>query len=217
MVEVEPGGDKARLAPYAAPGDLGARFDAVCGREGWSFTLAPLGQGAVVANLTLLGVTRAGVVSVTQPAERSADLALSVCAAAFGLGLPYVLEDPSYWVDYDPEAREPLYLPDPVPLSAAAATGAFGGATPSAAAPAQPAAAGPAATDQGPARTAGGTPITAGHEVIERLLERLKEEGLGKEAARLVVRYNGYGRTPEESRELYGRLRALLLQNGAEL
>ena len=49
------------------------------------------------------------------------------------------------------------------------------------------------------------------HQVIDRLVERLRAEGLGAQAARLVVRYGGYGRTPEESRELYGKLRTLLV------
>ena len=33
---------------------------------------------------------------------------------------------------------------------------------------------------------------------------------LGKEAARIVTKYGGYGKTPEETRRLYGELRALL-------
>ena len=48
------------------------------------------------------------------------------------------------------------------------------------------------------------------HELIDRLLERLKQAGKGKEAARVVTKYGGYGRTPEETKRLYGELRALL-------
>lgn len=51
----------------------------------------------------------------------------------------------------------------------------------------------------------------AGQQAIERLLERLKEAGLGREAARLVVACGGYGSGGEAARELYGKLRALLL------
>ncbi len=47
-------------------------------------------------------------------------------------------------------------------------------------------------------------------ELIDRLLERLRREGKGKEAARLVSKYGGYGKTPEETKRLYGELRALL-------
>ena len=48
------------------------------------------------------------------------------------------------------------------------------------------------------------------HRLIDQLLERLKEKGLGKEAARIVTKYGGYGKTPEETRKLYGELRNLL-------
>jgi len=48
------------------------------------------------------------------------------------------------------------------------------------------------------------------HQLIDRLLERLKEMGKGKEAARILTRYGGYGATPEETKRLYGELRALL-------
>ncbi|WP_022798084.1 Rad52/Rad22 family DNA repair protein [Thermus islandicus] len=59
-----------------------------------------------------------------------------------------------------------------------------------------------------------GTPEEAekpeAYRLIDQLLERLKERGLGKEAARIVTKYGGYGKTPEETRRLYGELRALL-------
>ncbi len=48
------------------------------------------------------------------------------------------------------------------------------------------------------------------YRLIDQLLERLKEKGLGKEAARIITRYGGYGKTPEETRSLYGELRKLL-------
>jgi hypothetical protein len=51
---------------------------------------------------------------------------------------------------------------------------------------------------------------SAGRQAIDRLLERLREQGAGRAAAELVVAYGGYGRSPEASRELYGKLRALL-------
>ncbi len=47
-------------------------------------------------------------------------------------------------------------------------------------------------------------------ELIDRLVERLRQAGKGKEAARILTRYGGYGKTPEETRRLYGELRALL-------
>lgn len=47
-------------------------------------------------------------------------------------------------------------------------------------------------------------------ELIDRLMERLKEAGLGKQAALIVTKHGGYGKTPDETRRLYGDLRALL-------
>ncbi|MFW8423642.1 hypothetical protein ACOIC1_28595, partial [Klebsiella pneumoniae] len=38
------------------------------------------------------------------------------------------------------------------------------------------------------------------YRLIDQLLERLKEKGLGKEAAKIVTRYGGYGKTPEETK-----------------
>ncbi len=72
--------------------------------------------------------------------------------------------------------------------------------------------------DQGAAADAGagaGTARSEGQQAIERLVDRLRSEGLGREAAALVVEHGGYGRSAEEARELYRRLRALLLQKGA--
>ena len=206
------------MRPYAAPEALMQRFDSVCGKGGWSFTLAPLGGDALVANLSLLGAARAAVVNVgPAPAPQAADLALANCAAMFGVRLPFAAEDESYWVDFDPEAGEPLYLPEPVALETAAPEPASRSWT---RAPSEPVASAVAAraapTDDAAVDAPVVTATNAGHEVIERLLERLKDEGMGKEAARLVVRYNGYGRTAEESRELYGRLRSLLMRSGAE-
>jgi hypothetical protein len=47
--------------------------------------------------------------------------------------------------------------------------------------------------------------------MIERLVDRLKEKGLGREAAKLVARH--HGGSADDARELYGRLRALLLES----
>ncbi len=49
-----------------------------------------------------------------------------------------------------------------------------------------------------------------GLRMIDRLVERLKDDGQGLAAARLLVRFGGYGKDPDAARELYGELRALL-------
>ncbi|MCO5175054.1 MAG: hypothetical protein M9914_12795 [Trueperaceae bacterium] len=228
VAEVEPGGARVRLEPYAAREAVAERLDAACGRWGWSFTLEPMGASALVANLTVAGVTRSDVVAVPvvaaaappggalpegSPYSRLGELALARCASQFGLRLPYVEEAPDYWVDFDPETGEALFEPEPVPASLAqgasrARSTAYVGTEPLASMKAEPGA------DGEVERQAVSNP--SGHDVIERLVERLNDEGLGKEAAKLVVRYGGYGRTPEESRELYGQLRAVLLRREAE-
>lgn len=48
------------------------------------------------------------------------------------------------------------------------------------------------------------------HELIDRLVERLRQMGKGREAARIIARHSGYGRTAEETKRLYSELRALL-------
>lgn len=47
------------------------------------------------------------------------------------------------------------------------------------------------------------------YRLIDQLVERLKEKGLGREVAKIITKYGGYGKTPEETRRLYGELRAL--------
>ena len=49
----------------------------------------------------------------------------------------------------------------------------------------------------------------AGQQAIDRLVERLRGEGLGLEAAKLLIEYGGYGDDPPTARDLYARLRAL--------
>ncbi len=55
-------------------------------------------------------------------------------------------------------------------------------------------------------------PKSSAQELIDRLIARLREQGKGKEAATLVVRYGGYGNDPETTKKLYGELRALLIE-----
>ena len=47
-------------------------------------------------------------------------------------------------------------------------------------------------------------------ELIDRLVDALRAKGRGAEAARLIQKYGGYGKTPEETKRRYGELRALL-------
>lgn len=98
---------------------------------------------------------------------------------------------------------EPSPAPSSAPSSAPSPAAGGGGA-------------GDAAGDRGAASERGGDAAKPdGHQVIDRLVERLREEGLGADAARLVTSYGGYGGDPDASRELYAKLRALLVQRSA--
>ncbi len=100
-----------------------------------------------------------------------------------------------------PVAGEP-----PVASGVAAEPGAAApGVAPPGVAATGVAAPGVAATDVAPVAK------PTGQQMIDRLVERLKGEGQGLAAARLLVKYGGYGKDPEAARELYAQLRELLL------
>jgi hypothetical protein len=163
------------------------RLNEAAGVDGWSNTYAPLGETALSCALGVRDVTRSVVVELVQgSAAEQADDGLVRAAERFGL-LPPVDPTREYWVDYDPESAEML-------------SGASDAALPDMALEAPP----PASMEK-----------PAGQQAIDRLLERLKEAGLGREAARLVVACGGYGSGGESARELYGKLRALLLTGAA--
>ena len=91
-----------------------------------------------------------------------------------------------------------------------------GAAVPQEASEAKPAGPG-VASGAGAVPTAGEKPRAVapvekptGQQMIDRLVDRLKDEGQGLAAARLLVRYGGYGKDPDTARELYAQLRALL-------
>jgi len=209
VVELQPDGDRARLEPAWAPDLVRARLDEQLGLDGWSYALSAAGASGVVCSLTIQGVTRsaaAGAAGGATPLEALAELAFARCARQFGIAPAVAVADDSYWVDFDAESNEPVYFPEPVPAAAGAAPAAPRQA---AAAPEAPGAESPGA--DAPARQDASSEALA---MIERLVDRLKAEGLGKEAAQLVARH--HGRTVEEARELYSRLRALLLSKGSE-
>jgi len=179
-----------------------ARLDETVGVGGWSNLFTPLGEGAVSCTLSALGVSKSAV-AVRGPQGdlvRTSEDALVYAAERFGLRPP-VPDGPLPWVDYDPEAGTILYEPEVQRSEAQVAQDA---PEPPRAEPATPLAESPP------------PPKPAGQRAIDRLLERLKEEGLGLQAAKLVVRYGGYGSDPQAARELYAKLRELLLKKPTE-
>jgi len=201
VVEVADDLQSARLERFITAEAIAARLDDAVGAGRWSYQLLPLGERALVCNLTVDGAGRSAVASaIAAPVPLDADdlaaRALAAAAALFGMRAAAGSAPSSpAWVDFDAERGTPLYLPEDEDAGPADVVGVT-------------------APERSPvlerSEAPGGGAKPAGHEVIERLLDRLREEGLGKEAARLVVTHGGYGRDQAEARELYGKLRALL-------
>jgi hypothetical protein len=215
-VEASPDGLRVRLSPHLAPEALGARLDAVVGPDGWGLDLRPWGEDRLIAELTVRGASRATVVRVAplpglgdgeahlDAGAAATGAAMSSAARLFGVLVP-VRTIGDGWVDADPDTGEALHPPEHGAEAPSARPGAArDGATSDRG----------AAAEAAPAET---EPVAAkpdGHQVIDRLVERLREEGMGGDAARLVTAYGGYGRDPDASRELYAKLRALLVERG---
>lgn len=198
--------------------------------------LTPLGPDAVVCELELLGVHKSAVARSFDgriDMQRVCGWAFGCAAALFGLLPP---RSEGAWVDFDLDGGEPVLLPgdgvddagplthdDGAPADGVPADGAPGDDPPGAfedGAPVlleTPAGAGVAEASAGEAAPpeAAGEVRSPGQQAIERLVDRLRAEGLGRQAAGLVVAHGGYGRSPEDARSLYRELRELLLEKGA--
>ena len=231
-VEIAASGDQVRVVARLAGEAVRERLDQVAGVAGWSTTFVPFDGGAVACHLTIAGVTKGAVAApaLHGGAAVTAEHALAESATAFGMRPPVVAVDEA-WVACDPESGAPLHPPDVVPRPDVTARSSAPAAPPVAApvvdlpprVPETQLAAprvartesppGPAAAPETQAMVeVAGDGKPAGQQMIDRLVERLKEEGHGLQAARLLVRYGGYGKDPEAARELYAQLRALLRQ-----
>ena len=196
VVTLSPDRLSAQVRPSLKAASVRARFDRVCGVGGWSCAFAALGDHGLVCTLTVGGAHKAAVVPYNAETglEGTADDALAAAAALFGLCPPVTLGELP-WVDYDPEQKEPLYDPE---LSGDAPAGVAETERPPEPAPAEPA------------------PVkSAGQQAIDKLVDRLKAEGKGLGAAKLLNAHGGYGSDPAAARELYAKLRELLLEGSA--
>jgi hypothetical protein len=200
--EISDSGDEALVVPRLTGAALRERFDAALGATGWSLTLAPV-EGGVICSVRVGDVTKSAAadpVRVGRPsAERTADLAFARAAAGLGLRAPI---DASLWAPFDVETG--TILDEAVAAEVEAAE------------PEAPAvSSGPPAVPAPDVmrESADARGLTAeGQQMIDRLLERLKDEGQGLSAARLLVKHGGYGNDPASARELYTQLRDLLLR-----
>lgn len=201
VVCIDLAGQRAQMSPFVDARALTERLNASYGVSGWGNRYHPFGSDAVGCELEVGGLAKSAVVRAptghADPAELAA-AALTKAAAMHGVTLP-VDPDSAAWVEYDPDEGEPLYWPeaDAAPESAPESE--------SAPEPARPLGSEPAQGE--------GTPIKSeGQRAIDKLVDRLREAGSGLEAARLVMAHKGYGNDPDEARELYARLRQLLLE-----
>ena len=216
VVEVGDGGDEVRVTPRVGVAALHQRLDAVCGVRGWSVSYAPMPGDAVACHLVIDGVTKGAVVApaLVGGAEVSAAIAFAQAAARFGAVPPWPPEA-SAWVACDPATYEPLHAPAKAPedREGGVADGSLGAPIDDGAPSAEGVPTGVSAAPDAPA-SAPDAPATAkpeGQQMIDRLIERLKAQGQGLVAARILVRHGGYGKDPQAARELYAELRQLLL------
>ena len=223
VVAMEEPGDAAVVTPRLRPEAIRGRLDEACGLEGWSLAFEPFAGGAVGCTLSIGQVRKSAVVDASPlGAAATADAALADAAALFGLVPPVARHEQR--VAFDPEARVPLHEPafDAIDAIDAIEPGEAGvqvgtGAEPAAVAAREAASAVQAGDALGAAdlqaegeRARGLSPEAL--RMIDRLVDRLKQQGHGLAAARLLNRYGGYGKDAAAARELYGELRALLVR-----
>jgi hypothetical protein len=200
-------GDEAKVRPQLRFERVRQRLDETLGVAGWSSRYRAMGE-AVACELSVGNVTKSALAESTHVDKSTASQDAFVYAAElFGM-LPPMNRFETYQVDYDPEAKAPLFDPEvetnnlePGELEPEVRPD---GMRPSSGTAADPA---PEVTEA-PAKS-------AGQQAIDKLVERLEGEGKGKDVAKLVIKYGGYGQNPDAARELYSKLRALLVGEGA--
>lgn len=205
VVKLSPDRLSAQVRPQLRAASVAARLDAVLGVGGWSLGFAALGERGVVCTLKVAAVSKAATAPYTAETDLNgtADDALATAAALFGLR-PAVVLDELPWVDYDPEQGQPLYEPG---LSGAEEAASSGAVSLREAAPSTPQ----------PTAQPDALPVakSAGQQAIDKLVDRLKADGKGLGAAKLLNTYGGYGSDPGAARELYAKLRELLREESA--
>lgn len=193
---------RALVVPYVAARAVLDRLDEVVGTNGWQDSYevlyAPSPEAAshyaVKCKLTVMDVSKEDVGEGDSFKAAFSD-ALRRAAVKFGVGRSLYRID-KQWVDHDPDTSK---FNSPRVVEEAAMHGSLK----TEAVPSHP-----EAPPESTPPTVEAKPEP--QELIDRLIERLKEAGLGKQAAQIVMKYGGYGKHPDETRKLYGELRALL-------
>jgi hypothetical protein len=113
LIEIRPGAttrDKARALamPYADIRVYQQALDDIVGPDHWQVSYRPMGDGAIICQLTIRGVTREDAGELGEDAENRYTSAIAQAfkraCSAFGLGR-YLYELPTVWGDYDPDRR----------------------------------------------------------------------------------------------------------------
>ncbi len=192
VVEILAEGSEAKVRPQLRFESVRQRLDETLGVAGWSSRYRAVGE-AVACELSVGNVSKSALAESAHVDKSTASHDAFVYAAElFGM-LPPVNRFETYQVDYDAEAKAPLFDPEVGPSAEHL----------------QREEVSPPVVAETPAKS-------AGQQAIDKLVERLEGEGKGKEVAKLIVKYGGYGQNPDAARELYSKLRALLVgESGA--
>ncbi len=215
-------GTQLRMAPHIMAEAIRIELDRLVGVDGWSISVVPAGENLLNADLRIGDTHRAVVVSalpvvgfapegealLESVGETLTNAAWSSALQAFGVTVPLVAEEDG-WVDVDPDTGIALYPPvaQNAPISQSVPAGlsdSLDAEVSSNAVIGDPAPA-PSRDEAKPE-----TRKPEGHIMIDRIVERLRQDGHGADVARLVTRYGGYGGDAEQSRSLYAELRSLL-------
>lgn len=163
------------------------RLDDVLGVQGWQDSYEVIASGVDIAMVKCrLNIGGIGKEDVGEGENLKAAFADALKRAALKFGVGRYLLGEQHWVAHDPE------------------TGGFSDPTAE-----ETAASSPSNPEAEPTSVAD-PPKPEPQELIDRLIERLKENGLGKQAALIVTKYGGYGKNTDDTRKLYSELRALL-------
>lgn len=161
------------------------------GETNWSNRYIPILDNAIIAEIEINDTVKSHISSLVNPILDSTIIAQDAFVqAAEGFGIKAAIDrQKEYWVDYDSVTKTIIFEPE-------IATNI------NTIEPSKPV----QAIKQGKSET---------KEVIDRLVERLGSEGLGLEAAKLLTEHGGYGDNSDSAKQLYGKLRALLLAKSA--
>ena len=183
IVDIDEGSSQAQVKPQLQYQAVIDRLNQI-GKTNWSNRFISISENTVVAELTIAGIAKSKAKSLKQPLINDTILtkdAFIETAALFDIVCGY--EEKRFWVDYDAEAGEIIFEPELSLVEKAEIKQEL-------------------PKEETKPKT---------KEVIDRLVERLGEEGLGLEAAKILTQYGGYGNNSESAKELYGKLRELLM------